>query len=73
MEFYWNYAAEQKCETSETSPALADVGTGDGIRCVKVPQIINFNYLDAAGVVVERFCSLCGGGEKKQTNKNKES
>lgn len=59
IKFYCNYATGQRCESSsETSPALADVGAGNGTRCVKVPQTINFNYLDAASVVVERFCSL---------------
>lgn len=53
--FYWNDAAGQ-----ESSPALADVGAGDGIPCVKVPPIVNFDNLDASGVVVERFRSLRG-------------
>lgn len=63
-------AAGERCETSsENSPALVDVGASDGIRHVKRPQIINFNYLDAASVVVERFCSLWG---QKQNKKNPE-
>lgn len=70
IKFYSVYATEQRCETSyKTSPALADVGTSDGIRRVKVPQIINFNDLDAASVVVERFCSLWEG-RKKETKED---
>lgn len=50
------------CHGSQISPALADVAAGNSIRRAKVGQLINFNYVDAAGVVVERFGSLWGEG-----------
>lgn len=49
------------CHGSQISPALADVAAGNGIRCAKVGHFINFNDVDAAGVVVERFGSLWEG------------
>lgn len=42
----------------KTLPALVYVAAGDGIRCVKAPHVIDFNYFNAASVVVERFCFL---------------
>lgn len=42
----------------ETLPASAYVAASDGVRCVEAPQFINFNYLNAAGVIMDRFCSL---------------
>lgn len=44
----------------ETLPALVYVAAGDGIRCKETPQFINFNYFNAAGIVVERFRFLRG-------------
>lgn len=48
------------CHSSQISPALADVATGNSIRCAKVGQLIHFNDVEAAGIIVERFGSLWG-------------
>lgn len=47
----------------ETLPAFAHVAAGDGVRCVEAPHFINFNYFNAAGVIMDRFCSL---GDQKE-------
>ena len=40
------------------------VAACDGVRCKETPEFINFNYFNAASIVVERFRLL---EEKKQT------
>lgn len=50
---------ENEKKKTNTLPALVYVAAGNGISCVKA-QLINFNYFNAADVVVERFCSLRG-------------
>lgn len=47
----------------ETLPASAYVAAGNGGRCVEAPDFINFNYFNAAGVIMDRFCSL---GDQQQ-------
>lgn len=46
------------CEN--TLPACANVAAGDRIRCVQTSDLVKFKDFNAAGIVVERPCSLKG-------------